>query len=259
MRLYAITVPEPDAELVADRCWEAGAAGIWESTGRDGAVVLRVGVEEVDADRFESALADLGPRDVTDTDLVELSTRTVSLEAAGSPVRIEVPPTVFGDGLHPTTSTCLALLADLVGPGTTLLDVGCGSGALSVVAARAGAAVTGIDVDPVAITATIANAAANDLDVAATSTPLSDLSGTWDVVVANISARAVLELSEDLWRVCAGTLVVSGILAERWASVRDRLGGTVRSVDDVSGWVTASVTRSSETGSHLVTRAERRP
>ncbi|MCO8125752.1 50S ribosomal protein L11 methyltransferase [Acidimicrobiia bacterium EGI L10123] len=244
MRLYALTVPEPDAELVADRCWQAGAEGIWESAGGEGLVTLRVGVEEADVARFEVALADAGPTDVTATDLVELATRTVSLPAAGGPVQLEVPPTVFGDGLHPTTSTCLGLLAELAGEGTTLLDVGCGSGALSVVAARAGAVVTAIDVDPVAVEATIANAAANGVEVEASAAPLSALSGSWDVVVANISARAVIELSDDLWRVCAGTLVVSGILAERWSSVRERLGGTVLRVHDVDGWVTASLTRS---------------
>ena len=246
MRLYALTVPEPDAELVADRCWQAGAAGIWESAGGDGAVTMRVGVEETDVDAFAAALTDLAPEDVTATDLVQLATRTVTLPADDGPVQLQVPPTVFGDGLHPTTATCLELLADLVTPGTTLLDVGCGSGALSVVAARSGAVVTAIDVDPVAVEATRANAAANGVDVDATTAPLSDLGGTCDVVVANISARAVLELSEDLWRVCAGTLIVSGILAERWDEVGEQLGGTVLAVRAVDGWVTASVTRSEE-------------
>jgi ribosomal protein L11 methylase PrmA len=244
VRLYALAVPEPDAELVADRCWQAGAAGIWESSDEGGSVALRVGVEEADVARFEAAVGALGARDVTATDLVELATRTVVVDAEGGPVRLQVPPTVFGDGLHPTTASCLELLAELVGPGTTVLDVGCGSGSLSVVAARAGAVVTAIDIDPVAVAATIANAAANEVDVDATTTPLADLSGTWDVVVANISARAVLELSDDLWRVCAGPLIVSGILAERWSEVRVRLGGTVLRVHDVDGWVTASLTRS---------------
>lgn len=244
MRLYAVTVPGADAELVADRCWQAGAAGIWEREAVAGTVALRVGVEEVDVARFEAALADVAPRDVTATELVELASRTVALDAPGGPVHLEVPPTVFGDGLHPTTATCLALLADLVGPGSRLLDVGCGSGALSVAAARAGAEVTAIDVDPVAVDATQANAAANGVVVAASATALSALSGTWDVVVANISAGGLLELSADLRRVCAGTLVVSGILAERWDEVRAGLGGTVLEVRDVSGWVTASLTRS---------------
>jgi SAM-dependent methyltransferase len=242
VHLYVLDVTVADAELVADRCWQAGAAGIWESDAADGTATLRVGVEAADVARFEAALADAGPRDVTATDLVELATRTVTVDAVGGPVRLEVPPTVFGDGLHPTTATCLELLAGLVGPGTRLLDVGCGSGALSVVAARAGADVTAIDVDPVAVDATTANAAANRVAVDSSTTPLSGLPGTWDVVVANISARAVLEHSEDLWRVCAGTLVVSGILAERWDEVRAGLGGTVLEASDVDGWVTAAMT-----------------
>lgn len=242
MRLYALTVPDAAAELVADRCWQAGAAGIWES-GTGDRVTLRVGVEEADVAAFEAALADADPTDVTATDLVELSTQTVSLDAAGGLVRLEVPPTVFGDGLHPTTAACLELLAGLVSPGTRVLDVGCGSGALSVVAARAGAEVTAIDIDPVAVEATATNAAANGVAVDASATPLADVSGSWDVVVANISAQAVLELAEELWRVCDGTLVVSGILAERWDEVRAGIGGTVLEVRDVDGWVTAVVGR----------------
>lgn len=243
MRLYALTVPEPDVELVADRCWQAGAAGIWESAGDTGAVTVRVGVEEADALGFEAALAELSPEDVTATDLVELATRTVTVPAAGGHVHLEVPPTVFGDGLHATTATCLELLVDLVTPGTTLLDVGCGSGALSIVAARAGAVVTALDIDPAAVAATHANAAANDVAVDATTTPLSALSGTWDVVVANISAQAVLGLAEDLRRVLSpgGVLVPSGILAERWNEVRTGLGGEVREVREVDGWVTAVI------------------
>lgn len=242
MRLYALDVAAADAELVADRCWQAGAAGIWETDDGIGTTTLRVGVEEADVARFEAALVDAAARDVTATDLVELPARTVTVDAVDGPVHLEVPATVFGDGLHPTTATCLDLLGGLVRPGVRVLDVGCGSGALSVVAARAGADVTAIDIDPVAVAATVANATANGVAVDASTTPLSALDGIWDVVVANISARAVTELSGELWDVCAGTLVVSGILAERWSSVRDALGGTVLEVHDVSGWVTASVT-----------------
>jgi len=240
MRLFALTVPAGDVDLVGDRCWQAGAAGIWEVEEAHGSASLRVGVEEADVGAFTSALHELGPVDVTDDEQVELATRTVHL----GPVTLEVPPTVFGDGLHPTTATCLDVLAGLVSPGTRMLDVGCGSGALSVVAARAGATVTAIDVDPDAMEATVANAAANGVEVDASTTPVAEVEGTYDIVVANISAQPIIELADELWRVCAGTLVVSGILAERWDEVADRLGGSVLGHHDVSGWVTASVTRS---------------
>ena len=61
--------------------------------------------------------------------------------------------------------------------------------------------------------------------------------------MANISAQAVLALAADLWRVLApgGVLVPSGILVERWPEVRDALGGTVRDVREVDGWVTAAL------------------
>lgn len=245
MRLFAIEATSTDAEVVSDRCWQAGAAGIWEVSAQGDAVVLRVGVEDEDAPGFLAALADREPRDVTDTDVVELATRTVVVGPADDPATIQVPATVFGDGLHPTTATCLEVLGGLVTPGSRVLDVGSGSGALSVVAARAGGSVTAIDVDPVAVAATAANAEANGVAVDASTTPLADLAGPWDVVVANISAQALLDLSEDLWRVLApgGVLVPSGILAERWPEVRAGLGGTVVEVHDIDGWVTAVLTR----------------
>jgi ribosomal protein L11 methyltransferase len=243
VRLFDLTVPAAEAEVVADRCWQAGAAGIWEVSDAHGATLLRVGVEVADAERFLEALAELGPVDVTETELVELATRTVVVGPVDDPVTLEVPPSVFGDGLHPTTATCLDLVAELAGPGTSLLDVGCGSGALSVVAARAGAEVAAIDVDPLAVEATLANAAANGVAVRASTTPLDQLDGAFDVVVANISARAVLELAGDLRRVCApgGVVVPSGILAERWGEVAEGLGGEIREVRVVEGWVTGVV------------------
>ncbi len=244
MRLFSIRTDAEAAELVADRAWQAGAAGVWESDDAEGQVVLRIGVDDADAGGFEAALADLAPVDVTDIDGVELAARTVTVGPPGATVTLVVPPTVFGDGHHPTTAACLAQVARLVDAGTRVLDVGCGSGALSLVAARLGADVTAIDIDPVAVAATSANAAASDLAVQVSNTPLGDVGGTYEVVAANISAQAVIELAELLWARTGegGALIVSGILESRWDEVRHALGGEVEAVETIDGWTTAVLT-----------------
>ena len=124
-----------------------------------------------------------------------------------------------------------------------MLDVGCGSGALSLVVGPLGADVTAIDIDGVAVAATSANAAANGLAVRASDTPLDEVAGTYDVVAANISAQAVIELAGHLWARTgeAGALIVSGILESRWDEVRGALGGDVESVETIDGWTTAVI------------------
>lgn len=243
MRLFALETDAGSAELVADRCWQAGAAGIWEVEPRPGVVTLRVGVDDPEVPRFLQAVDDLAPSDVTEAEAVVLATRTVSVGPVGAEVVLTVPPTVFGDGAHPTTARCLEHLVDLVGEGDRLLDVGCGSGALSVLGARLGAQVVAIDIDATAVETTRVNAGANQVEVEASTTPLSEVPGTYDVVAANISADTVLELAAELRRhtVPGGSLLLSGILADRWPEVRAAVGGEVRSTETVDGWLTAVV------------------
>ena len=241
MRLVAIDLSGRDPELVGDRCWQAGASGLWEVD----ASTVRVGVEDDRLAAFLDLLADLGPRDVTDIEAVELAGRAATIPFAGHTIELWVPATVFGDGSHPTTATCLDALGALVRPGDRVLDVGCGAGALSVAAALAGGQVTAIDLDPAAVAATADNAARNGVAIDASAQPLADVTDDFDLVVANLTSGALGPLVADLVRCTApgGTLVVSGMLEDQWPAVREAAGGSVGDVRVVDGWLTAVIRR----------------
>ena len=119
------------------------------------------------------------------------------------------PARAFGTGAHPTTQLCIELLLEL--ERGSVLDLGCGSGVLSIVAAKLGfAPVLALDSDEHAIAASRVNAAANDVAV---ETRVADvLTGELrhaDVALANITRPALEELAP---RLHASRLVSSGYL-----------------------------------------------
>lgn len=126
------------------------------------------------------------------------------------------PGRAFGTGAHPTTRLTLELLQTLE-PGS-LLDVGCGSGVLSIAAAKLGfAPVLGIDLDDAAVEATLANAAANGVSIEARrADALADELPTTDVVLANVQLDLVERL---LPRLRAPLVVTSGYLDRDRAEV----------------------------------------
>ena len=142
------------------------------------------------------------------------------------------PGMAFGTGLHPTTRLCLAALEPLADDGrlagTRVLDVGCGSGILAIAALRLGASSAfGVDTDPIAIEATLANADRNGqrgrIDARAGSLPTGE--PAFDVVLANLIAGVLIELAPALHDELrpGGTLVASGIFIDREAEVRAAL------------------------------------
>ena len=139
------------------------------------------------------------------------------------------PALAFGSGHHESTNMCLALLSELARDGMSALDVGCGSGILSIAMKKLGAKVSACDTDEQAVTATQQNAEKNGVQidkiwlgsVSSLGEQASSLSGRalckdaqFDLVVANIIADVILILSADLKKALkpGGKLVLSGIL-----------------------------------------------
>jgi ribosomal protein L11 methyltransferase len=139
------------------------------------------------------------------------------------------PGMAFGTGLHPTTRLCLAAIERLADAGRVhaarVLDVGSGSGILSIAAARLGAReVLGVDPDPIAVEATLANARRNRVArrVAARRGSVPTEGAPFDLVLANLIASVLVDLAGALGAelVEGGILVASGIFVDREADVR---------------------------------------
>jgi len=148
-------------------------------------------------------------------------------------IRID-PGMAFGTGQHPTTAMCLRALEEHVSPGVRVLDLGCGSGILAIAAARLGARhVVALDTDPMAVKATVENAAANGVShliearegTLAAKTSRRDVStpstAAFDIIVANISGLTLERLAPALAAALAagGLLIISGFLEDSAASV----------------------------------------
>lgn len=156
----------------------------------------------------------------------------VELEAgqADGRVVIELDPGIaFGTGYHPTTYTCMEALEDLVEPGMRVLDLGSGSGILTITALKLGAAsVVALDIDGQAVSAARQNFRRlhlqDRISLAKGSVPHPSAStGTIDLAVANISARGVADRSPFILQTLrpGGFLVASGLLASQRAEVDD--------------------------------------
>jgi ribosomal protein L11 methyltransferase len=138
------------------------------------------------------------------------------------------PASTFGMGDHPTTMTSLLMIEKYVQPGDVLIDVGCGSGVLGIGALRLGAVrAIGMDINPSCVAVSQENARLNHVDDrwTVTTEPVAVIGFPADIVVANILAPALIELSNELKRLTKpdGLLVISGVLTEHYEHVAQAL------------------------------------
>lgn len=155
------------------------------------------------------------------------------------------PGLAFGTGNHETTRLCLSELEKHITEGTTVLDVGTGSGILSIASVLLGAKEAfGVDIDPTAVRTAVENAELNKVEDKCTFVAgnLTDkVEGTYDVVVANIVADAIIMLSKDVMNFMRedSLYIMSGIIDKRLDDVLSALEGKfeiVRTLTD-GGWV----------------------
>jgi len=163
------------------------------------------------------------------------------------------PGMAFGSGTHHTTQMCIRLLEETVTPGCALLDMGCGSGILSLTALALGAGrAVGVDIDPLAAKIAGQNLAESGYTAPAFTACCADLIhdsaiarrvglGCYDLVAANIVADAIIALAPAIFAHLkpGGSLLSSGIILQRQQQVTDALqaaGLTVHRCDEQGGW-----------------------
>ena len=136
------------------------------------------------------------------------------------------PGMAFGTGTHPTTKMSLFALGQILRGGETVIDVGTGSGVLSIASSLLGAKeIYAYDLDDVAVRVAQENIALNpgmdNIQVAAGDL-LRGVDLEADVIVANILADVLIHLTEDAYRLVKdqGYLILSGIISEKWDMVR---------------------------------------
>ena len=148
-------------------------------------------------------------------------------EAKKDKINLIVDPALaFGSGHHGSTFGCLEALSKMDLEGKRLLDVGCGSGILSLAAKKSGANVWCCDTDEVAIIATKDNMQKNgvvlDKVFLGTIDKITSEKGSFDVVVANILADIIVALPLDSYLKKEGVLILSGILEKYTNKVLDK-------------------------------------
>ncbi|TJX14735.1 50S ribosomal protein L11 methyltransferase [Tissierella creatinini] len=155
------------------------------------------------------------------------------------------PGMAFGTGSHETTLMCAEALEEHVNKGDTVFDVGCGSGILAIVAAKLGAKkVIAIDLDETCVKVSkenIENNHVSDIVDVKHGNLLDLVQGNADVIVANIIAEIIVDMTADLQKYLKedGIFICSGIISEKIKMVEDSLlthGFKILQIKENNGW-----------------------
>ena len=172
-----------------------------------------------------------------------------SYEAKEGEIIVSIDPGMaFGTGTHETTRLVMKIMQDVVKGGEAVLDVGCGSGILSICASKLGAkSCNAYDIDPVAVKVTKENAIASGCTniTAGTSDLLRGVekkADGYDVCVANIVAEIILRMLPDIkdYLTPGAPIILSGIVKEREDDIKNAslsLGFTVERIERENDWV----------------------
>jgi ribosomal protein L11 methyltransferase len=264
----AYTVPIEDAEIMAERLISRGASGVEERDAStivkapDGKVALVVWIAPEAVETFLEHTWRFGEVQTRERDDEEwrdawkkyFGVRRVGrfvlvpswekFEAAKDDLVIDLDPgRAFGTGGHPSTRLCLTLIGRIAHEGRRVLDVGCGSGILSIAAALRWpeARGLGVDLDAEAAEVSRENAARNRVDdrLAFSGDGIEQADGKYDLVLANIHAEVLTAIRDELVARLApgGRLILAGILVEQADAVRAAFGelSLIEQLDE-EGW-----------------------
>lgn len=164
------------------------------------------------------------------------------------------PGMSFGTGGHYTTQLCIETLEKYIKPGVKVLDLGCGSGILSIISLLLGAdSAFAVDIDPNAVDIAYQNAGMNDVDISKYTVKAGDIitntelqneiaKNEYDVVVANIVADVIIALAPKAreYMKKGGVFITSGIIEDRVDDVKaalEKCGFEINSIKQRKDWV----------------------
>lgn len=169
------------------------------------------------------------------------------------------PASSFGTGQHHTTRLCLELLEKCISKGDKILDMGCGSGILSIGAILLGAAdAVAVDIEENAAKTALENAGKNNIpqekyhtyfgNILTDEKLADEIDGKYDVITANIVADVLIAMKDYFSRYLkdGGTLIISGIIEERADEVISAVksaGFTQQAVNNKEGWTAVRFTK----------------